>query len=102
MYRRQWNRRARPQVRTIAAKFAGKCACCGAPIKVGETVQYYPVGTIMGVSEGRIAHVGGLDGNSVRCFTELRKQTVDAGANDYAGDGLDARYEDDCRDICGP
>lgn len=41
----------------------------------------------MGVSEGRIAHVGGLDGNSVRCFTELRKQTVDAGTNDYAGDG---------------
>jgi len=84
----------------MTVKYAGNCACCGAEIKAGEWATYYPPGTIGNVTEGRIAHCGGLDGTGVRCFIEQRKQ-MDAAANDYAGDGLDSRYEDQCRDVCG-
>jgi len=99
---RRFHRTARPQARIITAKYAGQCACCGAAIAAGETVTYYPPGTIANVSVGKIAHVGGLDGNSVRCTVELRKQFAErAAVNDYAGDGLDARWEDQCADVCG-
>jgi hypothetical protein len=57
--------------------------------------DYYPVGTIAGASEGRIAHVGGLDGNSARCTAEIRKRP-DPGYVD-----IDRQYEDQCADICG-
>jgi hypothetical protein len=50
--------------RTITAKFNGQCRCCGAAIKAGETVDYYP-------SLKAIAHVGGLDGNSARCSANI-------------------------------
>jgi hypothetical protein len=48
----------------MIAKFAGKCACCGADIKAGEMVTWYP-------SRREIAHVGGLDGNSARCAANI-------------------------------
>lgn len=95
---RRYHRAARPTVRTIQVKYAGACACCGATIKAGEMADYFPIGTIKGVTEARIAHIGGLDGNSARCSAELRRQHD---VNAYAGDGLDMRYEDQCSDICG-
>lgn len=98
-YYKRGFRRSRPTVRTITVKYAGKCACCGGEIKAGQIVDYYPVGTIAGVHESRIAHVGGLDGNSQVCFNTMKAK--DNALNSYAGDGLDARWEDDCKDICG-
>jgi hypothetical protein len=62
-------------------------------IGVGEYATYYPPGTIAGRTVGAIAHTGGLDGNSARCTAVLREQMA---VNDFAGDGLDARYEDQC------
>ena len=97
---RRFQRYSKPTVRNIAVKYAGNCACCGARIEVGSIATYYPVGTIASVTEAKIAHVGGLEGNSTTCFNVL-KNKVDAGLNDFAGDGLDSRYEDDCRDKCG-
>ena len=52
------------KARTIVARYAGRCACCGAAIKRGETVTYYP-------GQG-IAHPGGLDGNSAICAAVIR------------------------------
>lgn len=101
-YHRYNNHRStRPTVRTITAKFAGICACCAAPIKAGETVDYYPVGTIAGRATPAIAHPGGLDGTSSRCASELRKTFEARAVDDYAGAGLDERWEDEGRDICG-
>jgi hypothetical protein len=74
--------------RTITVKFDGKCACCGAVIKAGEIADYYP-------AKRQIAHIGGLDGNSGRCASEI-KQRNDAGFVD-----IDRAYEDQCADICG-
>lgn len=73
--------------RTIVAKFAGQCRCCGAPIAAGTMVDYYP-------AFRAIAHVGGLDGNSPHCTAEIRKR------ND-GGFDVDRAYEDQCADICG-
>jgi hypothetical protein len=98
------NRRyaARPKPRGIVVKFAGPCACCGAIIKPGESAMFYPVGTIAGVHVARIAHIGGLDGNSATCSAALRQSLEgQAATNDYAGDGLDQRYEDQCAERCG-
>ena len=81
--------------RTITVKFDGKCACCGATIKAGETADYYPIGAIAGRTTSAIAHIGGLEGNSARCTSEIRKRR-DAGFVD-----LDRMYEDSCADICG-
>ena len=100
-YGRRGYRASKPQVRTILAKYAGSCACCGAAIKAGERVHFYPVGTIAGRTTSAIAHVGGLDGDSARCSAELRKNFEARAVNDYTGDGLDARYEDDCARQCG-
>ena len=88
----------KPTPRTIIVRFAGNCACCGSPIKVGETATYYPAGTIANFPKGAIAHVGGLEGNSARCSAEIARRRPE---NDFAGDGLDERYEDECRDRCG-
>jgi hypothetical protein len=77
----------RSSIRTIAVKFAANCHCCGAEIKAGEMADYYP-------RLRKIAHIGGLDGNSSRCAFEIRKQR----------DGfidVDRLYEDQCADICG-
>ncbi len=93
--------RARPTPRTLVVKYAGACACCGATIAVGETATYYPAGSIAGRTQAAIAHLGGLDGNSARCTGEIRKTYEARAANDYAGDGLDERWEDQGRDICG-
>jgi hypothetical protein len=51
--------------RNIVAKFNGTCACCGAAIKAGQWVTYYP-------GRKEIAHVGGLDGNSGTCTANIR------------------------------
>lgn len=58
-------RRTSSTPRQMYAKFAGKCACCGAPIKAGEFITYYP-------SRREIAHVGGLDGNNATCAANIR------------------------------
>lgn len=100
-YRGRGFNRPKPQMRRIVVKYAGPCACCGAEIKAGEAADYYAVGTIAGVTEGKIAHPGGLDGNSAKCAGELRKGFEAAAVNDYAGDGLDARWEDDFAARCG-
>jgi len=113
-YYGKYRRASRPQVRVITVKYAGKCVCCGAEIKAGESAEYFPVGTIGSTNTPQIGHVGGLDGTGARCTAEIRKrdypeyhaETVAREAarravNDYAGDGLDARYEDQCADICG-
>ena len=97
---RRYYRASKPKKRTIEVKFAAPCACCGATIKAGQLADYYPAGTIASIHVGRIAHIGGLDGNSRVCFGNLKNQ-VDAATNDYAGDGLDARWEDSFRDTCG-
>lgn len=98
---RRFHRAARPQPRVITVKYAGKCACCGASISAGSLATYYPPGTIAGRSDGAIAHVGGLEGDSGRCAVEIRKRNEERAVNDYAGDGLDARWEDSFRDTCG-
>lgn len=95
--RTRFHRSARPTPRVITVKYAGKCACCGGTIKAGAMATYYPAGTIAGVTEARIAHVGGLDGTSATCAGVIRDKAV----NDYAGDGLDSRWEDSFADICG-
>jgi len=71
-YRKQNN-----EPRNMIARYAGQCACCGAEIKAGEYVTYYPPGTMKGQAKGAIGHVGGLEGNGQRCYAELRKQLVD-------------------------
>jgi hypothetical protein len=97
---RRYRNYSKPTARAITVKFAGTCACCGDQIRAGELAMYYPAGTIAGVPEGKIAHIGGLDGNSKKC-AEVLKSKHDAGLNNYAGDGLDSRYEDDCASRCG-
>jgi hypothetical protein len=74
--------------------------CCGAAIKAGDMVDYYPVGTIASRTTPAVAHIGGLDGNSARCSAEIRKGLEHA-VDDYAGSGLDDRWEDAGSDICG-
>lgn len=95
---RYYRNRSKPTVRTITVKYAGPCACCGATINPGEAADYYPVGTILNQTKPQIAHVGGLDGNSGRCFGNLKKkhEQRDSGFVD-----LDRMYEDSCADICG-
>lgn len=97
---RRFRSYSKPTPRNIEVKFAGQCACCGGAIKAGEMATYYPAGTIAGCSVGKIAHIGGLDGNSTKCSGIIAGKR-DAGLNDYAGDGLDSRYEDDCARQCG-
>src|SRR4051812_21456703 len=103
-YRKRSYRPAKPQPRAITVKYAGRCTCCLAPIKAGETAMYYPPGTILNQTEGKIAHIGGIDGNSAVCsfnIGQAMNARETAAVSDYAGDGLDARYEDQCADICG-
>jgi len=98
---RRYRRIARPEPRTINARFAGKCCQCGGAIAKGELCEYFPVGSI-GNAAGKIAHYRGTwDGGektSLRSYQALREQmAVDA----YAGSGLDMRMEDNMRDACG-
>jgi hypothetical protein len=74
--------------RTIIAKFAGKCGCCGGTINAGQMVDYIP-------GKG-IWHLKAIEGNSSSCYAELRKRQQDPGFVD-----LDRMYEDQCADICG-
>jgi hypothetical protein len=102
-YRYRNYRPSKPTPRNIQAKYAGDCVCCGARINAGEMVTYYPVGTIAGITKGEISHIGGLDGNSAKCSANIGKklELADKSVNDYAGDGLDTRWEDDCASKCG-
>jgi hypothetical protein len=63
----RYRNRANTESRNMYAKYAGKCTCCGADIKAGEYVTYYP-------SRRAIAHVGGLDGNSATCCANIRAE----------------------------
>jgi hypothetical protein len=97
---RRFHRQSRPTPRDIVVKYAGKCACCGAMVAAGELATYYPAGSFR--AEAAIAHTGGLDGNNSRCATEIGRQMREREAvNDFAGEGVDTRYEDDCAEICG-
>jgi hypothetical protein len=98
-YRRYRRQRTKPTPRNIEVRFAGNCACCGKRIEAGEIATYYPAGTIAGVDMGRLAHIGGLDGNSVVCFNELKRKLA-AGVEQNTSD-LDTRYEDECKERCG-
>ena len=89
---------SKPEPRNMVLKFAGKCACCGAEIKMGEWATYWPRHSLGIGKAAAVSHVGGLDGTSSQCTATLRQQL---GANSYAGDGLDSRYEDQCAEICG-
>jgi hypothetical protein len=103
-YYRRHIRQSKPTARDITVKYSGPCAACGGTIKAGSIATYYPIGTPTATALGGacIAHIGGLDGNSQRCADVLRAKYIeDQNTNDYAGDGLDARYEDDCASRCG-
>lgn len=76
-------------IRTITAKFAGQCNCCGGTIKAGDFCDYWP-------AKRAIAHHKGWDGNSTTCYSEQMKRQRDPGFVD-----IDRRYEDQCADICG-
>ena len=95
---RKYRNTSKPQPRNMALKFAGKCACCGAEIKMGELATYWPRNSLGIGKAAAVSHIGGLDGNSSQCAAQLRQQIA---ANSYAGDGLDSRYEDQCAEICG-
>lgn len=101
MYRRYNRYPSKPTVRSITVKYAGNCACCGGLIQPGAIADYYPVGTIAGVNKPMIAHLKAMEGNSVACSEVLKKKQQDKSLNNYAGDGLDERYEDSCKDACG-
>ena len=100
-YRRNYRNYSKPVVRNITVRYAGDCVCCGAPIAAGSIATFYPAGTIAGIHEGKISHIGGLEGTGTTCAHNLKLSLTDRGLNDYAGDGMDARYEDDCARICG-
>ena len=97
-YRRFNRSTARQQPRNMTVRYAGLCACCGAEIKAGEYATYYPAGTLGAGRAAAIAHIGGLEGNSNACTGKLRERLD---VNDYAGDGLDMRWEDAGAEICG-
>lgn len=77
--------------RTITAKFAGKCGCCGGDIPAGRMVTYRPG---KGIYHLENPHTG----DSAECYGVLRQQHEkrDAGFVD-----LDRMFEDQCADICG-
>ncbi len=79
----------RSSIRTITARFTGKCACCGGEVKAGSIADYYP-------AKQQIAHYQAFSGNSAQCYGVLRDKQRDPGFVD-----LDAMYEDSCADICG-
>ena len=76
-YRKYHGPHSKPQPRTLTVKFTGQCLCCGASITVGEIATYYPVGTIANRTTSAIAHVGGLEGTSARCTSEIRMRAKD-------------------------
>jgi hypothetical protein len=88
----RYRRQSKPTVRTIVAKYAGQCACCGADIRAGEMVDYYPVGTIASRTTPAIAHRGGLDGNSPRCSAELRRKNEAPDPGELAADQWAAEH----------
>jgi hypothetical protein len=70
--------------------------CCGGLIEAGRIADYYPVGTIAGVHEAKIAHLKAVDGDSKACYAEGLKQQRDREFVD-----IDRQWEDDCKDRCG-
>jgi hypothetical protein len=82
------NRYRSNAIRTLTAKFAGTCACCGGDIPAGKFIEYNP-------RTKQIAHFKAWEGNSPECYGVL-KAKQDPGFVD-----LDRAYEDRCADICG-
>ncbi len=75
-------------VRTITARFAGKCYGCGAEIQAGIMCDYHP-------GKKAIGHLGAFSGDGGKmgqCYSARK----DAGFVD-----IDRAYEDQCADICG-
>jgi hypothetical protein len=99
----------KPTPRNIQVKYAGTCLSCGARIEAGDFATYYPpnyfpYGMIKDADKGHLKHIENAAGDSLRCYAELKKRHAEQeqkAVNDYAGDGLDSRYEDNCSDICG-
>lgn len=73
-------------IRTIIAKYRGKCNCCGGLIAAGTMCDYDPKRKV-------IAHYKGWEGNSPACCAQVRRD------RDYID--VDRLYEDQCADICG-
>lgn len=124
-YRKYYRTNRKPTERTITVKYAGKCICCGGTIEAGEAATYWPAGSRY-PDRGVLEHVAGAwdEGErvSLKCAAVLRAKHQDGApgsfenpkpytpeafdrsfkaVNAYAGDGLDERYEDQCRDVCG-
>jgi len=113
MRRHNQRRRGRPEPRIITVKYAGTCRNCGETIAAGKTAEYFPAGSA-GENPAYIAHTRNTwDEGQLVSDCHMRKRTPEADAaaakavaeraasNAYAGDGLDARYEDDCAERCG-
>ena len=98
-----YRRNPNPEPRVIEVRFTGACVHCGELIARGEQAMYYPAGSRAGNQRARLAHT-----SPTKCQQTLRaklaaldSQPADPAANGYAGDGLDARWEDHYRDMTG-
>lgn len=76
-------------IRTMTARYPGKCFCCGGDIPAGKFVEYDP-------RTKRIGHFKASEGNSSECYGVLKGKQQDPGFVD-----VDRAFEDSCADICG-
>lgn len=88
-YRRS-NYRAQT-IRTITAKFAGKCHGCGSDIRAGVLCDYHS-----GLK--RIGHLGAFSGDGDK-MGQCYSARVARQAEPFID--IDRAYEDQCADICG-
>ena len=84
-------RRQSTAIRTIIAKYSGKCASCGGPIKAGAMCDYDPGKRVIGH-----LHAFSGDGDRMQQCYSARKAMTDPGYVD-----VDRAYEDQCAEICG-
>jgi hypothetical protein len=87
----RYRQRSSNTVRTITAKFAGKCYGCGCEIPTGAMCDYLP-------GKG-IGHLGAFSGDGDRmgaCYSARKVHERDPGSID-----LDRMYEDQCAEITG-
>lgn len=73
-------------IRTMVAKYAGKCTCCGGSIERGEMIEY---------ERGKGARHAWVRGDlPAKCFGVLKREPD-------LGQMVDMAYEDQCAEICG-